>query len=61
MTDKEQVDRLIKATEAAEKQGHLSTTSVNNIRRWLTSDSYAEYFNDLAEHVGDQNWQQLEQ
>ncbi|HIF30882.1 MAG TPA: phospho-sugar mutase [Planctomycetaceae bacterium] len=60
MTDKEQVDRLIKATEAAEKQGHLSTTSVNNIRRWLTSDSYAEYFNDLAEHIGDQNWQQLE-
>lgn len=60
MTDNDRLIALIQAIEDAQTEGQLSASSVDNIRRWLTSRSYADYFNDLAQHIDDQNWRQLE-
>lgn len=60
MSDAAAVSELQEKLDAAVAAGDLSTEAVANIRRWLTGDSYAAYFETLAQHIEDQKWQVLE-
>ncbi|MFK8114029.1 MAG: phospho-sugar mutase [Rubripirellula sp.] len=54
------VQESLSAVESAVVAGNLSSTAGENIRAWLTEDRYALYRDDLAQHIGDQNWQKLD-
>jgi phosphoglucomutase/phosphomannomutase len=53
------VDELqrIDQAVAAEK---LSRTAAENIRDWLTEPRYADYADEVAAHIADEKWQQLD-
>jgi phosphomannomutase len=53
-------EAALAAVEAAEADGKISTTAAKNIRDWLTEPRYAEYAPQVAEHVADGHWQQLD-
>jgi phosphoglucomutase/phosphomannomutase len=46
--------------EAAERQRLLSPGAVTNIRAWLTEGHYALYAPQVAEHLADGRWKQLD-
>lgn len=46
--------------EAAERQRLLSPGAVTNIRAWLTEPRYAEYAPQVAEHVAEGRWKDLD-
>lgn len=60
MTPDSRALELVQKIESAQAEGKLSASAVENIRRWLTNDSYAAYFAELAAHIDDQKWGQLE-
>ncbi len=48
------------AVQAAASAGKLSGSAVENIRRWLTEDRYAEYRDEVAGQIADEKWQALD-
>jgi phosphoglucomutase/phosphomannomutase len=44
----------------AKDDGLLSATAVDNIRSWLTEGRYAEYRDQVIEHIDGQRWKQLD-
>ena len=46
--------------EAAAAEGKLSAGAVENLRIWLTEPRYAEYAPQVAEHVEQAKWQELD-
>ncbi len=46
--------------DAAAAAGKLSATAAANIRAWLTEPRYADYASQVAEHVAQKSWQQLD-
>ncbi|MFT5301720.1 MAG: phosphomannomutase [Mariniblastus sp.] len=52
-------DCLAKVRAAAEAN-HLTDSSVENIRTWLTEDRYAQYAPAIAEHIQSGKWKELD-
>lgn len=52
-------DALAQVT-AAQAAGSLSESAVENLRQWLTEARYAEYREEVLEHVRQQRWKQLD-
>ena len=53
-------ETAIAQLEDATRDEKLSTGAVDNIRRWLTEPRYSEYAGEVAQHLADQRWQELD-
>ena len=53
-------DTALARLDAAAKEQKLSDGAVQNIRKWLTEPRYLEYAPQVAQHLTDQRWQQLD-
>jgi phosphomannomutase len=60
MSLSETLQNSIDAVEQAGSGGKLSDTAVENIRAWLSEERYADYRDEVAQHIADQNWQKLD-
>jgi phosphoglucomutase/phosphomannomutase len=54
------VTELLATVEAATRDGKITASASENIRKWLTERRYADYFAQVAEHIADGKWQQLD-
>lgn len=54
------LNSLLETVGHAETAGHLTSGAVNNIKVWLTDDKYAEYRQQLAEHIQNEKWSILD-
>ena len=54
------IQESLAALEAAEQAGKVSDTAAENIRVWLTEERYADYRQEVAEHIDQGKWQQLD-
>jgi phosphomannomutase len=52
--------QLLDAIEAATKAEKITPTAATHIREWLTEPKYADYADQVAEHIRDQKWQVLD-
>ncbi len=50
---------MIRLNEAA-REGKLSAGAVEHLRQWLTEPRYAAYAEQVAEHISEQAWQELD-
>ena len=48
------------AVQQALSDGAISESAAKNIRVWLTEDRYAQYRDEVSQHIADQKWQQLD-
>jgi phosphoglucomutase/phosphomannomutase len=53
-------DSLLSSVSSAVESGKLTETSGQNIQRWLTDASYAAYAPQVAEHVRQEKWRELD-
>ncbi len=53
-------DEALRLLDEGARQKKLSESAVNNIRTWLTEPRYAEYAEQVAEHLKAGKWQQLD-
>ncbi|MBN1853140.1 MAG: phospho-sugar mutase [Pirellulales bacterium] len=53
-------EQALSAVTAACSAGKLTQAAADNIREWLTEDRYAEYAQEVMEHIHDGAWQQLD-
>jgi phosphoglucomutase/phosphomannomutase len=51
---------LLQLVQQAAASGRISTAAAANITAWLTEPRYAEYADDVAEHLADEKWQILD-
>ncbi|MEA1950738.1 MAG: phospho-sugar mutase, partial [Planctomycetota bacterium] len=51
---------VLSKIEAAAAQGKLSAGAVENLRAWLTEPRYGEYAPQVAAHVEERKWQELD-
>ncbi|WP_442482862.1 phospho-sugar mutase [Aeoliella sp. SH292] len=51
---------LLDAIEAATQAEKITPTAATHIREWLTEPKYADYADQVAEHIRDQKWQVLD-
>ncbi len=56
----EQLQRAIETLEAAVRDGHITASAGENIRAWLTQPRYAEYAPQVAEHLAQAKWKELD-
>ena len=54
------LQRALDCVSAGEEQEKLSAGAVHNIRAWLSEPRYAEYAPQVAEHLAEGKWQQLD-
>lgn len=54
------VDQALDRINDAYAAGRLSDTAVENLRRWLTESRYAQYRDQVLQHVVDEQWQKLD-
>jgi phosphoglucomutase/phosphomannomutase len=52
--------QLVKRVQGALAEGRISPTAVSNITAWLTEPRYAEYADEVAEHIDAEKWQVLD-
>ena len=53
-------ENTLDQVQQAAAEGQISESAVVNIRSWLTEPRYAEYASQVAEHVAQGKWQQLD-
>ena len=53
-------DNLLNQVEQAAVDGKISDTAVDNIRSWLTEPRYADYAAQVAEHIQENKWRELD-
>ena len=51
---------LTRSIEQAAENGQLTAGAVENIKIWLTEEAYAEYVEQIAEHIQQEKWQELD-
>ncbi|WP_425396161.1 phospho-sugar mutase [Aeoliella sp.] len=51
---------LLDAVEAATKAEKITPTAATHIREWLTEPKYADYAEQVAEHITGEKWQALD-
>ncbi|MCA9217039.1 MAG: phospho-sugar mutase [Planctomycetales bacterium] len=54
------VDDLLARLDQAKTAGHLSASAIANITDWLTQARYCDYAQQVAEHIDQEKWQQLD-
>ncbi len=54
------IENSLSQIDQAVSAGTLSETAAQNIRIWLTEDRYAQYRDQVAQHISDGKWQQLD-
>ncbi|MGD9128638.1 MAG: phospho-sugar mutase, partial [Planctomycetia bacterium] len=52
--------QLLSQIETAAQEKKLTPGAVKNIKAWLTEPRYAEYAYQVAQHIHDQMWQELD-
>lgn len=60
MSLSERLQNSLSAVQQAAADGKLSDGAVENIRVWLTEQRYADYRDQVAQHIADQKWQELD-
>jgi phosphomannomutase len=60
MTTTETVEKCLSDLDKAHSQGSLSESAVENIRAWMTEDRYAQYRDEVAQHISDEKWKALD-
>jgi phosphoglucomutase/phosphomannomutase len=55
-----QTSSALTQLDEAAAAGKLSAGAVENVRLWLTEDRYADYAEQVAEHIEQEQWQQLD-
>ncbi|MCH8839495.1 MAG: phospho-sugar mutase [Planctomycetes bacterium] len=53
-------ESILSQVEQAAAEGLISDSAVDNIRNWLTEPRYAEYAAQVAEHVDQGKWRELD-
>ncbi len=53
-------ENILSQVEQAAAEGQISDSAVDNIRSWLTEPRYAEYADQVAEHVYQGKWRELD-
>src|SRR5262245_29062577 len=51
---------LLSLLTAAEGQGKITAAAVENVRKWLTEPRYARYAPQVAEHLAQSKWKELD-
>lgn len=51
---------LLSQVETAVKEGKLAASAVENIKAWLTEPRYVDYAAQVAQHISDQKWKELD-
>ncbi|QDU58093.1 phospho-sugar mutase [Aeoliella mucimassa] len=51
---------ILDAVQAAAADGKITETAATHIREWLTEPKYADYADQVAEHVTSEKWQALD-
>ena len=59
-TDSPAVSAALVKIAQAQEAGALSASAVENIRQWLTEDRYADYRDQVIEHINDAKWKHLD-
>ncbi len=54
------VETTLKSIEKACSDGLISQSAVENLRCWLTEDRYAQYRDEVIQHVNDEKWQLID-
>ncbi len=53
-------ENVIAQVEQAAANGKISESAVENIKNWLNEPRYADYADQVAEHVAEEKWQALD-
>ncbi len=53
-------EQLLDAVESAVKAQKITSTAATHIREWLTEPKYADYADQVAEHITSEKWQALD-
>lgn len=59
-TDSQDVSAALEKIAQAQEAGSLSASAVKNIRQWLTEERYANYRDQVLEHIRDAKWKHLD-
>lgn len=54
------IEQLLAAVEAAVQADKITPTAATHIREWLTEPKYADYADQVAEHITSEKWQALD-
>lgn len=60
MTHTDSAQSALDAVAKASTEGLVSETAAENIKVWLTEQRYAEYRDEVIDHITEQKWQQLD-
>lgn len=60
MTHTDSAQSALDAVAKASTEGLVSETAAENIKVWLTEQRYAEYRDEVIDHITQQKWQQLD-
>ncbi len=60
MTAPLSTEDCLQAVQNAHAEGSLSETAVTNLKAWLTEPRYAQYRDEVAEHIQQGQWQKLD-
>src|SRR5262245_30843408 len=60
MPDLQSFAALLSLVDQAVADGKLTASAAKNIKAWLTEPRYAEYADEVAAHVREGKWQQLD-
>lgn len=60
MTHTDSAQSALDAVVKASTEGLVSETAAENIKVWLTEQRYAEYRDEVIDHITQQKWQQLD-
>lgn len=59
-TAKFDLEKSIQEIEAAQTEGLLTSTAVENIKVWLTDSRYEDYADSVADHIDKKMWKELD-
>ena len=54
------IDTTLEKLSAATTAGKITESAQTNIKAWLTEPRYAEYASDVAQHIAEAKWQELD-
>lgn len=60
MADSALLSSRLARLKEAQNEGRLTPGAVENIRKWLTEERYAEYAPQVVEHIEAEKWQELD-
>jgi phosphoglucomutase/phosphomannomutase len=58
--DPKDLNECLRKIKAAGEQEKISTAAVENMNRWLTESRYSAYAADIAQHVNEEKWKELD-